>query len=100
MAAKAEGSLAWGDEMATRIAYFYFMKNEPGRIQAVAPRHHQYWKQRELSGFSGGPFADRSGGLITFEAEGIEQARELIENDPFVLEDLLESRWVKEWAAS
>ncbi len=85
--------------MAIRIAYFYFMKNDPARVQTIAPRHHQYWKHRELSEFLGGPFADRSGGLITFEAEGIGQARQLVENDPFVLEDLLENCWVKEWAA-
>ncbi len=86
--------------MAIRIAYFYFMKNEPGRIQEVAPQHHQYWKHRELSEFLGGPFADRSGGLITFDSESMEKARQLIATDPFVLEDLLEDSWVKEWAAS
>ena len=85
--------------MARRIAYLYFMKNEPERIRAAAPRHHEYWKHRELSDFRGGPFADRSGGLITFNAEHIQAAQQLVEDDPFVLEDLLENRWLKEWAA-
>jgi uncharacterized protein YciI len=45
----------------------------------------------------GGPFADRSGGLITFEAESTEEATRIIMNDPFVSEDLLEDKWVREW---
>jgi uncharacterized protein YciI len=43
----------------------------------------------------GGPFDDRSGGLITFEINSREEAERLIAADPFVREDLLESSWVK-----
>ncbi len=82
-----------------RIAYFYFMKKEPERIRAAAPRHHEYWQQQALGGYLAGPFADRSGGLITFDADDDEQARRLVEGDPFVLEDFLESCWLKEWNA-
>jgi hypothetical protein len=45
----------------------------------------------------GGPFADRSGGLITFEGASVEEAERLVSDDPFVREDLLETHWVKEW---
>jgi uncharacterized protein YciI len=45
----------------------------------------------------GGPFADRSGGLITFEAESIEEATRIITSGPFVTKDLLEDKWIKEW---
>jgi uncharacterized protein YciI len=44
------------------------------------------------------PFADRSGGLITFEASSLSEAGQLVADDPFVQEDLLERRWVMEWA--
>ena len=47
--------------------------------------------------YLGGPFADRSGGLITFQAGSIPEAERLVAHDPFVREDLLERRWVKEW---
>ena len=85
--------------MKRRFAYFYFMKNEPNRIATVAPLHHQYWMQQRPKNYVGGPFADMSGGLITFEAQGIEHARSVIEHDPFVLEEILDNYWIKEWAA-
>jgi hypothetical protein len=46
---------------------------------------------------SGGTVADRSGGLITFEAESDAAAEALVANDPFLREHLLERHWVKEW---
>jgi hypothetical protein len=39
----------------------------------------------------GGPFADRSGGLITFDADSLEQAAGIIAADPFVQEERVES---------
>ena len=44
-----------------------------------------------------GPFADRSGGLIIFNADSGEQAEQLVAGDPFIREDLLDRHWVKEW---
>jgi uncharacterized protein YciI len=41
-------------------------------------------------------FADRSGGLITFQAESGAAAEALVANDPFLRERLLEHHWVKE----
>jgi hypothetical protein len=42
--------------------------------------------------------ADRSGGLITFGVGSLSEAGQLVAGDPFVREDLLQRRWVKEWA--
>ena len=81
--------------MKKRFAYFYLMKREPARIQATVPAHAAYWKELNLKGYLGGPFADRSGGLITFRAENLEEAKRLIENDPFVQESLLEEKSTK-----
>jgi hypothetical protein len=41
----------------------------------------------------GGPFADRSGGLITFQTESDAQAEQFVADDPFVSEGLLEQHW-------
>ena len=83
--------------MGKRFAYFYFMVNEPDRVRSVVPSHVEYWRNCDLEGFMGGPFADRSGGLITFETDDIETATKTAMNDPFVLENLIEDKWIKEW---
>jgi uncharacterized protein YciI len=80
-----------------RIAYLYFMTDEPQKIRAVAPAHAAYWRDQVLPGYVGGPFADRSGGLIIFEAPDRERAERLVSADPFVRQDLLANRWIKEW---
>ena len=84
--------------MGKRFVFFYFMKKEPERIKAVVPLHIEYWRKLRLNKYHGGPFADRTGGLIAFEAEGIEKATSIIMNDPFVSQGLLEDKWIKEWA--
>jgi uncharacterized protein YciI len=81
-----------------RFAYVYFMTPEPDRVRAIAPRHAAYWRELALEGYRGGPFADRSGGLIVFDAGSRQQADQLVADDPFFRERLLARRWVKEWA--
>jgi uncharacterized protein YciI len=54
-------------------------------------------KGLDLPDYLGGPFAERSGGLITFEARSVEETEQLAADDPFVREGLLASRWLKEW---
>ncbi len=83
--------------MEKQFVYFYFMKNEPDKIQQIAPSHVSYWKNSHVEGYSGGPFTDRSGGLVTFKANRIEEAEKLVYGDPFILKDLLENKWIKEW---
>ncbi|HYU92137.1 MAG TPA: YciI family protein [Actinomycetota bacterium] len=80
-----------------RVLYLYWMKNDPDRVRTIAPEHASYWRDLGLPGYLGGPLADRSGGLITFEADSLEQAEGIIAADPFVREELLESSVVKEW---
>jgi uncharacterized protein YciI len=80
-----------------RFLYFYLMKDAPERVRAAAPKHAAYWRELRLGGYLGGPFADRSGGLITFETDSAAQAEALVANDPFLREGLLERHWVKQW---
>ena len=83
--------------MERKFAYFYFMKNEPDKIGSHVPAHIAYWKNAKLPSYSGGPFADRTGGLIIFDAEDLPKAEEIVNKDPFVTADLIENGWVKEW---
>jgi uncharacterized protein len=80
-----------------RIAYVYWMKDDPDRVRTVAPEHAAYWRDLALAGYLGGPFADRSGGLVTFEADSLQSADRLVAADPFVREELLEASVVKQW---
>jgi uncharacterized protein YciI len=80
-----------------RFAYVYLMAEDPDRVRAVAPQHAAYWQGLDLPNYIGGPFADRSGGLITFEARSVEEAEQLAADDPFLREGLLATRSLKEW---
>lgn len=80
-----------------RFLFFYLMKDDPDRVREVAPRHASYWHQQPPPGYLGGPFADRSGGLVTFEADGVGQAEQLISEDPFLRERVLSGWWLKQW---
>jgi uncharacterized protein len=80
-----------------RVAYFYLMTDEPDRVRAVAPQHAAYWRGLAATGYLGGPFTDRSGGLITFETDSSETAERLVADDPFLRNGLVESHWLKEW---
>jgi hypothetical protein len=50
----------------------------------MAPEHAAYWRNQELRDYSGGPFEDRSGGLITFSADSLDDAQQLVRDDPFI----------------
>lgn len=80
-----------------RFVYFYLMRDAPDRIGAVAPQDAAYWRELVLPSYLGGPFADRMGGLVTFESGSATEAEQLVAADPFVVEDLLERRWLREW---
>ena len=80
-----------------RFLYFYFNRNEPEKIRQVVPAHVQYWKQAKLDEYVGGPFTDRTGGLISFVASSPEDAEKIVLQDPFVLENLIDQKWIKEW---
>ncbi|NOZ00292.1 MAG: hypothetical protein GXP54_00185 [Deltaproteobacteria bacterium] len=81
------------------FAFIYFMKPDPEAIRATVPTHVAHWKNADVTDYRGGPFADRSGGLITFSTESADRAAALTRNDPFVEKGLLENYWLKEWAS-
>ena len=80
-----------------RFLYFYLMRKTPDTIRQLVPAHVQYWRSRDVPDYMGGPFADRTGGLITFSAVSLDDAQHIIMDDPFVREHLIEQSWIKEW---
>ncbi len=83
--------------MLKQYAFFYFMKKNSQKIPGLIPEHINYWHSENPVDYSGGPFSDRSGGLILFKAKNIEKAQEITGNDPFVKENVLEQKELKEW---
>jgi len=80
-----------------RFLYFYLMRNTPDTIRQVVPSHVQYWHSRDLPDYMGGSFADRTGGLITFDPASLHDAQQIISDDTFVAGQLIEQSWIKEW---
>ncbi|RPJ36842.1 MAG: hypothetical protein EHM35_07450 [Planctomycetaceae bacterium] len=80
-----------------RFVYVYFNRNEPQKIREVVLAHVGYWKTANVKEYTGGPFGDRTGGLITFAAASLQEAADVISQDPFVAEDLIAQKWIKEW---
>ncbi len=83
--------------MKKHFVFFYFMKNSPDKIRETVPAHVEYWKNSNVEKYKGGPFADRTGGLISFVTTSLEEATTIIMQDPFLTEDLIENKWIKEW---
>ena len=80
-----------------RFLFFYLMADDTDRVGEVAPRHAAYWHRLALPAYLGGPFTDRSGGLITFEADTPGRAEQLVTDDPFLREGIVSSWWLKQW---
>jgi uncharacterized protein YciI len=92
--------LLTGEKQMNQYAFFYFMKDDSQRIRDTAPRHADYWKTLAPPDYMGGPFADRSGGLITFSAPDEAEAERVVSEDPFVIADVLTQSWLKPWDVS
>ncbi len=83
--------------MAKRYVYAYFLEDNPDAIREVAPAHIAFWKQHSSGVFLGGAFSDRSGGMISFEAENMAEARVITIEDPLFAAGLVKSKWLKHW---
>ena len=96
-AGQADATVGGRADPRVCFAYFYLMKADPDRVRVVEPRHASYWSDLGLAHYLGGPFEDRTGGLIMFDADDAAQAQRAVREDPFVLEGLVEAHWLKEW---
>jgi uncharacterized protein YciI len=83
--------------MSKHYVFFYFFQVSPDRLMEVVPAHREYWDEIGPSHFTGGPFADRDGGMIIFSAGSLEEAEKKARDDPFVTEEIIDRMWVKEW---
>ena len=76
------------------------MDFEPARLKTVIPAQIKYWEEHAAVNFTGGPFKDRSGGMISFTAADLAAAENICKGDPFVKEGMVKEYWVREWLVS
>jgi hypothetical protein len=80
-----------------RFVFFYLNRNEPEKIRRMVSAHVHYWKTAPVKAYQGGPLGDRTGGMISFFAPSLQEATDIILQDPFILEDLITEKWIKDW---
>jgi uncharacterized protein YciI len=84
--------------MNHRYVFFYiFVDGADELLPELAPEHVEYWRALELESSMGGPFGDRQGGMIIFEAPDLENASVMAQNDPFMVKGIVARHWIKEW---
>lgn len=61
---------------------------DPEKNQTFRPHHLDYLAELDKQGkiFAKGPFADGAGGMVIYIAESLEEAKEMAEKDPYVVE--------------
>lgn len=66
--------------------------------QTFRPHHLEYLDQLKAQGkvYLKGPFKDGSGGMVIYVADSLEEAQQLAQNDPYVVEGV-RSLDLREW---
>ena len=85
-----------------KILYAAILKMiDPVKDAEILEEHIEYLNKYIASGkiFAKGPFLDHSGGLVIFETENVEEAKELIDNDPVIINNT-RSYELKEWKST
>ena len=84
--------------MAKFVALLTFGRDQEKRLE-TRPKHREYLKSLFEAGkiAASGPFADDSGALIIYNAESAEEARQLLDNDPFTTAGVLANAELREW---
>jgi uncharacterized protein YciI len=81
-----------------KVATFITYANQD-KIAEVRPRHREYLGTLKEEGklAMSGPFEDDSGALIVYEVESLDEARRILEADPFNEAGVFQSYTMKPW---
>lgn len=74
---------------------------DPKKDEEILQTHLDYLNNLISQGkvFAKGPFTDHSGGLVIFKVDTFEEAKDLIENDPVII-NKSRSYELKEWRSN
>jgi uncharacterized protein YciI len=74
-----------GESLMKYFAAILHLENSE-KNTALRPQHLAFLLDQEARGriFARGPFSDGAGGLVIYQAESLEEARNVAESDPYV----------------
>lgn len=74
---------------------------DPEKDAEILQEHISYLEKHIEEGtiYAKGPFTDHSGGLIIYNTETIEKAREIMDNDPVIVHNTREYQ-LNEWKST
>lgn len=74
---------------------------DPAKDAEILEEHIEYLNKYIANGkiYAKGPFLDHSGGLVIFNVENMDAAKELIENDPVIIHNT-RTYELKEWRSN
>lgn len=86
--------------MAKFVVEMVYGDDEERRL-AVRPDHRVYAKSLAQRGIllAGGPYEDGEGAQLVYEAADEAAVRRLLDEDPYLKEDVIASTTVREWNA-
>ena len=69
------------------------------RVQQARPSHREYLRGLLEQGkiHEAGPFTDDSGALIIYEANDLADVQEMLTNDPFAQNGIIQDASIREW---
>lgn len=69
------------------------------RRQQVRPSHREYQRGLLEAGklLQAGPYVDDSGAIIVYDAADLSEVQELLTNDPFAQNGIIQGATIKEW---
>lgn len=85
-----------------KILYAAILKMiDPVKDAEILEEHIEYLNKYIANGkiFAKGPFLDHSGGLVIFQTENMEAAKQLIDNDPVIIHNT-RTYELKEWKSN
>lgn len=72
---------------------------DPDRVNEVRPKHREYLADLLAQGklYATGPYVDNTGALLVYEVADEAEARQLLADDPYGQEGVVNVVSVKEW---
>ena len=82
-----------------RFLFFYLMTDDPARVRDAAARHAAYWQQHAPQEYPRRTLRRPLRRPDHLRGRPPSQAKQLVGNDPFLVEGLVSRWWLHHWLA-